>query len=176
MEIVNTIPHHAPSTGSDVVVPLAQALISAGIGALVVGVLALVAGRADTLRLVGVAFVGILALAWAWRLGIVTSLLQTVERITQEIDGDEDGDEDPGHAMTINAGAARADAARKERSSERALRLADLLAFAQRCRDRRLCGALAGHPGRHTTAGSIPRKARSAHNARHRAVEESGES
>ena len=103
------------------------------IAALLAGVLGAVAGRGDTLRIVGVVFVAVLAVAWLWRLGVVDSLLSVVERITQEIDGDEDGDEDPAHAMTINAGAARADAARKERSSERALRLADLLAFAQRC-------------------------------------------
>ena len=56
-----------------------------------------------------------------------------VERIVQDVDDDEPEPDEPGHAMTMNAGAARADAARKERSSERALRLADLLAFAQRC-------------------------------------------
>ena len=132
VEIVHSTPHREPNAGADLLVPFGQAVVSAGVAALLCGVLAALAGRGDVLRIVGGVFVGSLAVAWLWRLGVVDSLLHVIETITQELEGDELAD-DPGHAMTINAGAARSDAARKERSSERALRLADLLAFAGRC-------------------------------------------
>lgn len=133
LEITHTTPHREPNAGSDLLVPLGQAVVSAVVAALLAGVLAAVAGRGDTLRVVAVSFVGVLALAWLWRLGVVDSLLSVVERVTQELDDAEPEADDPSHAMTIQAGAARADAGRKERARERALRLADLLAFAQRC-------------------------------------------
>ena len=107
VEIETRAPHHAPSASSDVFVPLAQAVITAALVTLLCGVLAVIAGRDDALRIVGVAFVVTLCAAWAWRLGIVTSLLQTVERITQELDGDDAPDDAETHLMAVQPKQAR---------------------------------------------------------------------
>ena len=133
VEIVNTTPHREPNAGSDLLVPLGQAVITAGIAALVVGVLGAIAGRGDVLRLVGVAFVGVLAVAWLWRLGVVDSLLSVVERITQEIDGDEEEAEDPAHAMLENPNQARQTAGRIAEQHAGAIKTAELLSFLTRC-------------------------------------------
>ena len=133
VEITNTVPHHAPAASSDVFVPLAQAVITAFVGALVVGVVALTAGRGDVLRLVGVAFVGVLAGAWLWRLGVVDSLLSVVERITQEIEGDEEEAEDSAHAMLENPNQARQTAGRIAGEHAGAIKTAELLSFLTRC-------------------------------------------
>jgi hypothetical protein len=56
IEIETRQPNRKPDTQADVAVPAMQALISATIAALVVGVLGLIAERTDVLRLAGVAF------------------------------------------------------------------------------------------------------------------------
>ena len=114
-------------------VPLAQALITAALVTLLCGVLAVIAGRDDALRIVGVAFVVTLCAAWAWRLGIVTSLLQTVERITEELDGDDAPDDAETHLMAVQADAARQSVATETRQRTADARLLWLIAFVARC-------------------------------------------
>ena len=107
VEIVNTTPHREPNAGSDLLVPLgASGHLGRHCGARV-GVLAAIAGRGDVLRIVGVAFVGVLAVAWLWRLGVVIRCLSVVERVTQELDGEEPEADDPAHAMLENPNQAR---------------------------------------------------------------------
>jgi hypothetical protein len=112
VEIVNTTPHREPNPGADLIVPFGQALVTGIIAMGLCGVLAAVAGRTDTLRVMAVSFVIVLAGSWLWRLGVVDSLLSVVERITQEIDGDEEEAEDPAHAMLENSNQARQAAGR----------------------------------------------------------------
>ena len=135
LEIENRTPHRTPSTTADVTVPVMQAAITAAIAALVVGGLALVAGRGDVLRLAGGAFVLTLAAAWLWRLGVVDSLLQTIETVTQrDIDGDgQIGKPDDGHVLVENAGRAREAVAAAADETSRRASTAAMLAFWQKC-------------------------------------------
>ena len=94
--------------------------------------LASVAGRGDTLRIVAVVFVGVLALAWVWRLGVVDSLLSVVERIVQDVDDDEPTD-DSGHLMAVQADAARQSVATETRQRTADARLLWLIAFVAKC-------------------------------------------
>jgi hypothetical protein len=107
--------------------------VSAGVAALLCGVLALVAGRGDVLRLVAVSFVAVLALAWLWRLGVVDSLLSVVERIVQDVDGFEDPAEDPGHLMAVQPDAARQTVAQATRQTATDDKLLWLISFVARC-------------------------------------------
>ena len=108
VEIIHSTPHREPNAGSDLLVPLGQAIVSALVAALLAGVLAAIAGRDDALRIVGGVFVVTLAGAWLWRLGVVDSLLHVIETITQNLDdADEPETEDPAHTMLENPGQAR---------------------------------------------------------------------
>jgi hypothetical protein len=133
IELETRTPHREPNAGSDLLVPLGQAVITATLAGLVAGFLALTAGRGDALRIVGGVFVGVLALAWLWRLGIVTGLLQTIERVTQQFDGDDEPTDDPTHSMLENPGAAREASAKIARGHAGAIRTAELLGFVTRC-------------------------------------------
>lgn len=133
VEIVNTVPHHAPSTGSDVIVPMMQSIITAIVVTLLIGVLAVIAGRTDVLRVLAVSFVVTLCVSWLWRLGIVTGLLQTVERIVQDLDDDDEPAEDPAHLMAVQPDQARQTVATETRQRVYDERLAWLVGFVNRC-------------------------------------------
>ena len=126
-------PHREPNMTADVGVPIAQALATAAVAGILAGALGLLAGRADALKLATGAFVITLALAWLWRLGVVTNLLQVVETVTRtDLDGDGQPGDD-GHPLLVNPGAARQKAQRAERQREQAAKLADLLTFWRAC-------------------------------------------
>jgi len=130
--IIETLtPAREPNVRADFATPALQSLFSGLVGALVAAVVAWKTGG-DVVTWLIVGFVAALAISWAVSLGLVRDLLWTVERITADA-GDEEPADDAGHGMVMNAGAARQDAGKKERSRERALRLADLLTFAQKC-------------------------------------------
>jgi hypothetical protein len=122
-------PARAPDVRADFVTPALQSLFSGGIGGLAG---ALIAWRLaeDVLLWAAIGFVGVLALAWAFSLGLVRDLLWTVERVGRlDLDGDgQEGQPEP-HAMVVNADAARQRAAQHERQRARVMRLADLLEF-----------------------------------------------
>jgi hypothetical protein len=121
---------------ADVGVPIAQAIATAVILGLLVGILGLLAGRSDAVKLAAGAFVITLAGAWLWRLGVVTSLLPVVETVTRT-DLDDDGHtgkpEDEGHTLLVNPDRAREKAQRATRHREQAARLADMLGFWRSC-------------------------------------------
>jgi len=124
-------PARAPDVKADFVTPALQSLFSGGIGGLAG---ALIAWRAeqDVLLWAAIGFVGVLAAAWAFSLGLVRDLLWTVERVGR-LDLDGDGERGRPGLLVVNAPAAQADVAKTQRAAERQQRLAELIAFVRRC-------------------------------------------
>lgn len=130
------IEHRTPTRTPDVTgrCTLAQAVATAGILALLVGILALLAGRPDAVKLAAGAFAVALAGAWLWRLGVVTSLLQVVETVTRtDLDGDGQPGAADGRPLLVNPDEARQKAARATQRRAEAAQLADLLGFWRQC-------------------------------------------
>ena len=110
-EVSTSAPARDPNTNSDVIVPMMQSIITATVAALLLITLSLLAFRVSwqtTLRAAGVCWSVVLALAWLWRLGIVTGLLAEIESMTgRDLDGDGAIGKST-HAVLLDPGKARA--------------------------------------------------------------------
>ncbi len=125
-------PRREPKLESDVLVPLAQATITAGAVGIMAALLAWAAGWGW--RVPVVAFALALAGGWLWRLRLVDALLWNVERWTgTDLNGDGVKGRPTVSYTVANPGQARATVARENRTAEDDAKRAALLAFCDAC-------------------------------------------
>lgn len=114
----NWEPYRQPSRGSDVAVPLLQAVISASLLTAVVGCTIWLGNDGGWAALLLLVFTGLLSAFWFWSLGWVKSTLHKVETLMhQDLNGDGVVGAEPDlHPVVVNSERPRAsDAAAAER-------------------------------------------------------------
>ena len=124
-------PTRQPGIAADCIVPLFQAIVT---GALVAGVITFVLGQSDYAGKLSPVFFGVwlsvAALAWLFLLADTRRLLRVIEELTGlDIDGDGQVGKPTESIVTVNAPAARKEAARIAEETERAEVASELAEF-----------------------------------------------